>query len=723
MSVLNIFRRNGYVFVGENERFNKDVHAGDYFAIADGRKVVAVARALEEPTPLSDLIASKKLRFRPHIDKCDFNTPEEFKGRPYYGVRVHLLDLPPKDYFIYWKMGTFYAANMHWNHIKELYHTYADRAHFDIASKTYRLKNAKGLSDNDGYNKEELLDGKTYYVVPVYQREYSWDEKQITRFIRDIFSGYWSVNEERTEAIIKKEPLFIGTMQLSQKRFLSPKENEQDIIDGQQRTSTLLCLFKYISLKYPEQFFSFSIPMNWLETRVNNEKEQTFLEEFLKLSSLEDIKESSNNKYIRNCALIGNSFEEATEHKLRESFDVKDFISYLLTSVYFVAVETVAGLSKTIQIFNTINTGGLDLNGDDLFKVRFYEYLRPTEGDQAFNDIGEVYKRIKDINARWREGGNDYNVVSMSTVRTVYKDYIISKYDMPNGLFQMGTDTFYEYLFDDLLGIQHHNEIGNRDKIATVVLSLTEINLVVDVVSQWNQSYYQTPEELIAYKLIEKSRYSRFTRIAYLLLMNNFTLPEVYSVLLPLAKVYLCYSIYFSRTIYDIHNFSYNLQKRIGSGSTISELKDYIIAKLFNDECISKKEGFKGQIAYNRIWKDLMCCLSVYFDEVSSSDVKKIDRLITLNYDVEHIHATEDTSVVVPSELQNSIGNLVLLESSINRSIGNQPFIVKKKSYERSEYQSIKKLLAFSEWGVAEIKDRLENQYQQIVTFIWGGIK
>ena len=61
-----------------------------------------------------------------------------------------------------------------------------------------------------------------------------------------------------------------------------------------------------------------------------------------------------------------------------------------------VVVETVAGLSKTIKIFNTINTAGLDLNGDDLFKVRFYEYLRDTNkyGEDAFEKISNIYKTI-----------------------------------------------------------------------------------------------------------------------------------------------------------------------------------------------------------------------------------------------------------------------------------------------------------------------------------------
>ena len=720
-SVLNIFRRNNYIFVGDQEGFKNKVHTGDYFAVADGNKVVAVARALDEPEDLGDLIEFKKLRFRPLLDKYNFDDPEEFRERC-YAAKVHFLDLSPEHYFTY-KRGTFFSANKYRDRIIELYSMYSNNAHFDISSKTYRIGKLE-TTNSVYYPKEAFLDGQTIYIVPVYQREYSWDEVQISRFIRDIFGGFWSVNEGRTYATVKAEPMFIGTMQLSQKRFLSPNECEQDIIDGQQRTSTLLCLFKYLSLKYPEAFESHKIPMNWLETRVNNDKEQLFLTNFLSVNNLNAIKESSENKYVRNCALIGNCFEEATGENLSAFFEIDSFLTYLLTNIYFVAVETVAGLSKTIQIFNTINTGGLDLNGDDLFKIRFYEYLRERHnvGDDAFSKIGELYRQIKEINSQWRERGNDYDVVNMTSVRAAYKDYIISRFDLPNNLYQMGTDTFFDYLFDGLLDIQQHIELGNKERLTNVSLSLEELNRVLTVVVEWNQSEYQTTEQLITYLLIEKSRYSRYTRIAYLLIMCGYSIPEVYEVFLPLSKIYLCYSVYYSRTIYDIHSLSNTLQKMIGLGvSRKNEVIDYLNKKLFSVECISGKEEFKKQIAYNRVWKDLICCLSAYFDEKkANTPIEMINKLLSENYDVEHIHATLDPSVYVNEEIQNSIGNLMLLEYSINRSIGNQPFETKKESYKNSSYQSIKKLIDYKQWGPFEIQDRLEQECQKIFEFIWG---
>ena len=99
---------------------------------------------------------------------------------------------------------------------------------------------------------------------------------------------------------------------------------------------------------------------------------------------------------------------------------------------------------------------------------------------------------------------------------------------------------------------------------------------------------------------------------------------------------------------------------------------------------------------------------------------EKLEKIKIDNIEQKYIHATEDHSVLVRPELQNSIGNLLLLEYSLNRSIGNSTFEEKKICYEKSEYQSIKNLLKYKKWGEKEILERLEQQYQKIATFIWG---
>ena len=730
-SIVDIFRRNNYVFVGSNaNRFRDAVRRNDYLAVADGYTIVAVAKVLDDkPTDLCRLMKDRKLRFRPSdLNRFNYSNADDYEGWC-YGVRVHWVDLPVHERFKYRKAGTFYSANKYWDRIVDLYTHYSNQV-FDISSRTLRLRKTGLVLDADGYEKTDLLDGITVYSIPIFQREYSWSESQIVRFIHDIFSSYWGTNSE--EHIVVKDPMFIGTMQLSQKRFISKRECGQDIIDGQQRISTLLCLLKYLCLKFPETK-ALSQPgissFDWLQTRVNNDVEDSLLRELCSLQDSSLLSRDSGNVYIKNCAIIGDAFTQSIsddQGKVYETFDIEDFCQHLLNNIYFVVVETVAGLSKTVQIFNTINTAGLDLNGDDIFKVRFYEYLHDKcgEGDDAFNEIGRVYERIKLLNDDWLRKGNDWDLVRMSTVRDVYKDYLISKFDLSDSLYQMATDTFFEQLFDVILNVQEHKDFGR--KAQSVTLSLNELNLIVDKIAQWNCSDFDNASEMISYKLLEKSRYSRYTRVCYLLLVAGYDIKQVYEFIEPLSRVFLCYSVVYAKTIYSIHSFSYKVFKLIGKSEDRNTILNFIRQKLLDAK--EERECFKKALD-RPVWRDLVCCVSAFLDEVEIgvTNLKELNRKLSYGYDIEHIHANADGTVDVDdSALQNSIGNLVLLESYINRSIQDIEFKEKvdrsdgNYCYKDSKYASIAKIRKHSKWDKEEILARRETEFKRIVDFVWN---
>ena len=72
--------------------------------------------------------------------------------------------------------------------------------------------------------------------------------------------------------------------------------------------------------------------------------------------------------------------KEILEEKLGEiegekNENIEKLLDYIREKLFFVVLETDATLSETLKIFDTINSTGLDLNGADMFKIRFYEYL------------------------------------------------------------------------------------------------------------------------------------------------------------------------------------------------------------------------------------------------------------------------------------------------------------------------------------------------------------
>ena len=83
------------------------------------------------------------------------------------------------------------------------------------------------------------------FSIPVFQRPYSWEEPEINDFFKDI-SEYFLRR--------KDEELFIGTVYLSLKSHIKSNINHYELIDGQQRITTLsltfLLLYHYSLLKF-----------------------------------------------------------------------------------------------------------------------------------------------------------------------------------------------------------------------------------------------------------------------------------------------------------------------------------------------------------------------------------------------------------------------------------------------------------------------------------------
>ena len=165
---------------------------------------------------------------------------------------------------------------------------------------------------------------------------------------------------------------------------------QQNIIDGQQRLSTFFVLFKILKHIFPEIKDLQDIPLNWLNTRVSNGIQQSYLEDLINsdLSQCND----SQNPYLKNALLVKEMIEEELKDDEGNAieFNVSEFIEYLYNNIYFVVIETKAGLSKTLQIFNAINTTGLDLNGGDIFKLRMFEYLEKKENEELKSAVLKV---------------------------------------------------------------------------------------------------------------------------------------------------------------------------------------------------------------------------------------------------------------------------------------------------------------------------------------------
>ncbi|WP_161879286.1 DUF262 domain-containing protein [Alkalibacterium sp. MB6] len=80
------------------------------------------------------------------------------------------------------------------------------------------------------------------YQVPIYQRNYAWTEVEIIQLIEDIDSSIEKPGES----------YFLGNLIVNQ--F---DNNAYEVIDGQQRLTTLYLLGKYLNLSIPPRALHF----------------------------------------------------------------------------------------------------------------------------------------------------------------------------------------------------------------------------------------------------------------------------------------------------------------------------------------------------------------------------------------------------------------------------------------------------------------------------------
>ena len=710
--IISVFRRNGLIFVGEQQDEFKKIRKGDLIAIADGYKVVSVAKATCNAVFLKDLNPTIRIRDN------EWNIFDKDWALEYaIGVTAKIFDLQEPNeslnetsdnqHILYKKRGSCCRAIQIADKVENLYEMCATSSEqFDIGCKRCSLK--------------DLLDSKTHYVIPVYQREYSWGEPQITKFVRDLLLGFCGVSgfdedENGKKKLLPKDnpaPMFIGTMQLSCRKYITKNEHEQDVIDGQQRFSTLLCLLKYLSF-----YCNISdIHINdVLESRVNKGKEDEFLNEAMSFDSLEILNNDCfSNKYLENIKLIKEIFDE-----LNVPFECyADLLKYVKDNIWFVVITTKAGISKTLEIFNTINTAGLDLNGGDLFKVRLYEYLKDKRGEDQFDCIDSLYNQVKESNLEWRINHN-FDLVNVDMVRDVYKTYLITKFDLPKSMYEWGTDHFFDTLFDVCLDVAPHQEL-NTNKAHEVVLCLEDLQKVKDSIIRWNKRNVNSQEKMISDLLIGKSRYGRYWQypILYLLFMDEKNVEKVYETWQLLAKIFFAYSIGFAKIVNEGKSFMYGVYKKMCNKDVVA-IDEMLKEKRIQLQWCLETE-LEGDITGNRKKKDLICIVSAFLKEPQIVDGLGIEQLrnrLSWGFDVEHIHATGDGSVDVDSVLQNSIGNLMLLESSINRSIKDKPFNEKVEWYNKSGYAVARQMAEMKCWETQQIQERKESEKKAILDF------
>jgi len=200
------------------------------------------------------------------------------------------------------------------------------------------------------------------YVVPIYQRNYAWGELQIQQLIEDIDSSIDDSNKN----------YFLGNLIVNQ-----TDNNVYEVIDGQQRLTTLFLLENYLGMNFAKDALRFEAREKSNRTlhMINNGNNGELLEELVSFEILEGYQSIDN--YFKT--------KDIDKNELRRK----------LEKVFLVRVQVPQGIDLN-HYFEIMNTRGEQLELHEIAKAKFLEVLE-TEHDKKTAAL--IWEKCSDMDS------------------------------------------------------------------------------------------------------------------------------------------------------------------------------------------------------------------------------------------------------------------------------------------------------------------------------------
>ena len=250
-----------------------------------------------------------------------------------------------------------------------------------------------------------LGDNKADFLIPDYQRPYAWEEKECQTLWDDIFAFAFPDND-CNKFDRHNDEYFLGPIVT----FLNG-DKKQEVIDGQQRLTTLMLLLRAFHARYGKMKDELSIT-----TRKNIEQCIWKTDEFdkpdlnaLKLDSevaTDDAKQELKDILRTGVAEDNQKSQYAQNYRFFQkkiSAFLDEYPSYfahlptrLLNNCILLPIEA-ESQDTALRIFSTLNDRGKPLSDSDIFKAQFYKYFSQKGEKQQFI---EKWKELEELCTR-----------------------------------------------------------------------------------------------------------------------------------------------------------------------------------------------------------------------------------------------------------------------------------------------------------------------------------
>lgn len=323
--------------------------------------------------------------------------------------------------------------------------------------------------------KDLFQDKHADFLIPDYQRPYAWGEVECQTLWDDIFSFAFPDND-RTK-FDRNNEYFLGPI------VMFKNEGKMEIIDGQQRLTTLMLLLRAFYVRFGNMQDEDSRStrediekciwktdelgkpdMNALkiDSEVATDKDK---DEFLEILRTGVVQKNHRSNYATNYKFFQTKIEEF----------LNGFPGYfiympirILNNCILLPIEA-ESQDTALRIFSTLNDRGKPLSDADIFKAQFYKYY------SALGKKDEFTKRWKELDELCEMIFHPISGTPMDELFTRYMYFARAKQGMKSSTTE-ALRKFYERdgyallkseeTFEDLeILAQFWNDVSNQDTI------------------------------------------------------------------------------------------------------------------------------------------------------------------------------------------------------------------------------------------------------------------
>ena len=556
------------------------------------------------------------------------------------------------------------------------------------------------------YYIKDLLSNKFLFEIPDYQRAYSWTKENLKQLVEDIWESVELNKARGNKEFDQYEPYFLGSIVLCSKEYKDDGCGIYDVIDGQQRLTSIIMLIAAIrdlidneeykkvlsDLIYQKPNVLMGIKES-IRVKARGKEEEFFKKyiltnggtELVKDLDMEELSEAKQNM-VNAIEVFRDSFFNENGELLEEKLN--EFIVYLLQLV----VITTESFTSAFRLFNVINARGLPLTDSDLLKSENLRVMNP-----------EIRKEYTDI---WESHEQDLGKEKLDQIIGFMRTM-----KLKNKVEESVYEEFSKKIFrnePEYLGVNFVNHL-------TAVKALYDKYIIdgnLEGVSEEEKSYYKNLINIMREFLPYDDWMAAVIRFA-----EKFNDDKLVLEFVKVLEKRLVIDWVNGNSFADRLNRVYGILEAIEEKDSLEEIKEAPVFLYDLERTTAYFENALNDIDFYS--KGRMMIPKYIFvrldmekranEVLDYSDKIMIEHVLPRN--AKEAYWKDNFSADQRRNWANKFGNLVIITGAKNTRANNKPFAEKVEQYlsKKSDFAITKEVLELSDWNMDSLKDRHES--------------